>query len=135
MTKIKYYDGYTEIEIEVEDSFANVYAEIENESKREEWRDDWRRRRKLSSLEELDEFGDKIADGKPTPEDEAIESETRENLHKAIARLLSEQQELIYRVYFNGESQTDIAREQGVTKKAINNRLSRILENLKKYLN
>ena len=54
-----------------------------------------------------------------------------ERLHKAIAALLPEQQTLIQMVYFQGISQREIARVEGVSEMAIRDRLKRIHSKLK----
>jgi DNA-directed RNA polymerase specialized sigma24 family protein len=48
--------------------------------------------------------------------------------------LAPEQQRLIYLIYFDSVSATDIAKAEGVDKSAISHRLSRAIRSLKKYL-
>lgn len=52
----------------------------------------------------------------------------------AIEKLQPQQKELLIRVYWNNELQKDIAAEEGVTEKAISNRMKRIINSLKKFL-
>lgn len=119
---------------EVDEHTALAYEQIEDETRREEERSHWRARKKLNSLEEMTDLGVQFASGEPTPEEALIKNEDCCRLHNALSKLPNEQRELIIRVYFKNEKQADIAREQGVTRKAINNRLERIYAQLKKIL-
>lgn len=119
---------------EVDEHTALAYEQIEDETRREEERARWRARKKLNSLEELTDLGVQFALGDLTPKQALIKNEDYRRLHNALSKLPNEQRELIIRVYFKNEKQTDIAREQGVTRKAINNRLERIYAQLKKFL-
>ena len=122
------------ITVEVDEHTALAYEQIEDETHREEERARWRARKKLNSLEEMTDLGVQFASGDLTPEQALIKNEDSHRLHNALSKLPAEQRELIIRVYFKGEKQADIAREQGVTRKAINNRLERIYAQLKKFL-
>ena len=62
------------------------------------------------------------------------EQDEYERLHKAIAALPPEQQTLIHKIFFQGISQREIARDEGVSNVAVWNRLQRIFSELKKYL-
>lgn len=119
---------------EVDEHTALAYEQVEDETRREEERARWRARKKLNSLEELTDLGVQFASGDLTPEQALIKNEDYRRLHNALSKLPNEQRELIIRVYFKNEKQTDIAREQCVTRKAINNRLERIYTQLKKFL-
>lgn len=119
---------------EVDERTALAYEQIEDETRREEERARWRARKKLNSLEELTDLGVQFVSNDLTPEQALIKNEDYRRLHNALSKLPNEQRELIIRVYFKNEKQVDIAREQGVTRKAINNRLERIYAQLKKFL-
>ena len=56
-------------------------------------------------------------------------------LKQAIATLTQDQQWLIKEVYFKGRPQVEIAKELGILKSSLNDRLSRALKKLKKFLN
>jgi RNA polymerase sigma factor (sigma-70 family) len=56
------------------------------------------------------------------------------SLHRAIDKLLPQQQELIMKRYFKRMSLREIAKEEGVFESAIRDRLNRIHVKLKKYL-
>ena len=68
----------------------------------------------------------------------SLEDEIREirhaDLYEAISTLDPDQKELLTRVYWDGESQTDIAREMGVSTVAITQRMNRIYARLRKEL-
>lgn len=55
-------------------------------------------------------------------------------LREATSLLQPQQQELLKRVYQNHEKQSDIARQEGVSKMAITNRMKKIIARLKKLL-
>ncbi len=55
-------------------------------------------------------------------------------LYQAISKLLPRQQELVDKIYFRGMTITEIAKEEGVSYQAIQNRLTKILSQLKKSL-
>lgn len=131
MQKIKYTfaDGTTS-EIEVSDEIYALHLQLLQEEKRNHWRET----RRHTSLNYLMEMGVDFADTAADPFAAAVLREDDEQLKKAISKLLPEQQELLRKVYFEYIPQTEIATKQGVTKKAINNRLARILQRLQKFL-
>lgn len=131
MQKIKYTfaDGTTS-EIEVSDEIYALHLQLVQEEKRNHWRET----RRHTSLNYLMEMGVDFADTVADPFTAAVLREDDEQLKKAISKLLPEQQELLRKVYFEYIPQTEIATKQGVTKKAINNRLARILQRLQKFL-
>ena len=57
-----------------------------------------------------------------------------ERIHKAIAKLEPQQKWLIYQVYFEGRTQSEIAREIGIDSGSVRHRMQRIREKLKKFL-
>jgi len=134
LTTIKYeVDGKT-VELEVEDRFATAYLEIDTESKRNDWKHDRRAKRHYCSLEQITENGYQIeSDDEPIGE-QVEQKEKVAALRAAIKRLSPKQQELIRRVYINGEKQSDIADKLGIGKTAVNNCLQRALAQLKKIL-
>lgn len=134
MTKIKYEINGKIVKLEVEDSFASAYLEVETESKRNEWKHEWRNRKHNCSLEAITEGGYQIASEDESAEDMLEFEETKAALRQAIKQLLPEQQELVRRVYFNGEQMVDIAKERGVSKQAVSQQMDRALAQLKKYL-
>lgn len=55
-------------------------------------------------------------------------------LGEALEDLLPKQKELLIKVYQDGRTCSEIAREEGVTEAAIRNRLKKVHEKIKKYL-
>ncbi len=129
MTTIKCEINGKVTEIEVEESFASAYLEIEAESKREQWRQDWRNRKHNCSLEAMEAQGVQFA-----APDTLEEDEEKAELRKAISQLTAEQQEIIRRVYFNGEKKSEVAKSLGIANSSFTERLQRILKKLKDIL-
>ncbi|MGX7140030.1 RNA polymerase sigma factor [Facklamia languida] len=68
-------------------------------------------------------------------EDDSLEKkEQAKLLHQAIQYLPSKDQDLIYQIRFEGRSQADVARAEGVSRPAINKRLNRAESKLKEKL-
>ena len=126
----RFADGMRE-EVEVTEEFAAKYAEMEHKDALIERKET----RRHQSLDKSMEHGFDVADPNVNVFEQVERRLWTEKLHKAIAALSPEQQELLRKVYFEYIPQTEIAEKEGVTKKAINNRLARILQRLKKFLN
>lgn len=125
--KIKYESVTGEVmEIDVPSEVAGICIEIEDNTKKKE-RKETRRHVSLSVLESK---GIQLS-GNIDIETNTIESEKIEQLQKALKKLLPKQQELIFKVFFCEKSITEIAKEEGVSPKAIRNRLDRIYRKLK----
>ena len=127
--KIKYEFANESVEIEVEEKWATIVLDLD----REEYNDNHRETRRHCSLDALN-----LDDGLlPSDMDEfeaVADAEGKRNLYQAIEKLSPQQKELIGRIYFQGEHPADIARELGVSKTAIHNRLQRIFCQLQKNL-
>ena len=108
MQTIKYTfaDGTTS-EIEVTDEIYFLHLEIVQQERRLHWRES----RRQTSLENL-----------------------TEQVRKAIAALLPEQQALVKQIFYEGKTITEIAKAEKVGKSAIANRLTRIYARLKNFL-
>ena len=128
--KIKYESVTGEVlEFEVPNDVAEVCIKIED-STRKQNRKESRRHISLSSLKEC---GIEIHDNTDI-ENHIIEVQKTEQLQEALKKLLPEQQELIFKVFFCEKSITEIAKEEGVTPNAIENRLKRIYRKLKEIV-
>ena len=134
MKKIKYEINGKIVELEVEDSFAAQYEIITQESKRNDWKHDWRNRKNNASLEVLEENGFQFISKEKSAQERIEETEEIVALRKALSLLKEFDRVLIERIYFNGEKAVDIAKELGVGKSAISNRLERIFKKIKKFL-
>ena len=84
-------------------------------------------------LDALDPEDKHMSDGTDILAD-LIRKEGYERLYAAIRKLQPQQRELLYRVYWNGEKQKDIAAEDGVSDRAITGRMKKIYAALKKSL-
>ena len=132
MTKINYYVNGTMVEIEVEDAFATTYNEMERESKKAAERHRCHKRKHLLRLDVIDEDDEILASSDEGIEETAINNEEYNTLHKALKTLLPQQQELIKKIYFEGKTQIEVAKELGITDAAVRNRLKKIFEKIKK---
>ena len=90
--------------------------------------------RRHCSLDDCYFDGDPFVD----PQSDVALDMEREDLLTALAAAMDElqpqQKELVYRIFYNGEKAADIAKECGVSKAAIHDRLSKIYAVLRKKL-
>lgn len=117
-------------ECEVSEEFAAEYAELEHKEKLTERKET----RRHQSLDKSMEHGWDIADQSADVVLQAEAEEDKKRLYDAILKLPKEQRKLLEEVYFQDIPQTELAKRDGVTKTAVNNRLARILKKLKKYM-
>ena len=127
--KIKYEFANEAVEIEVDEKWATLVLELD----REEYNDNHRETRRHCSLDALN-LDDALLPSEVDVFEAVADTETKRNLYRAIEKLNPQQRELIWRVYFQGEHPADIARELGVSKTAIHNRMQRIFCQLQKNL-
>ena len=128
--KIKYTFVTGEIvEIEIDDCLGEKISEIEHRSDLK----DRAETRRHHSIEQLGEQGVHFADPKSNIaaviELKETIAELRSDLEKlraAIHSLQPQQQELVKQIYFEGKSMAEIARTEGVTPKAIQDRMNKI---------
>ena len=126
--KIKYEFANETIEIEVEEEWADIVIDLD----RQEYNVNHKETRRHCSLEAYN-LDDALLPSDEDVERDVIADEDKKRLYKAIAALTPDQQELVRRVYFNNERLADIAREQGVSRAALTNRMNRIVASLKKF--
>lgn len=119
------------VEIEVDDSIGEVIIQFEKEQYNKN-RAETRRHDSVERMEEED-FA-QFPDNKQNVEQSVEQSIVYESLYAAISQLTPDQQVLVQRVYFQDQSLTQIAREDGVSVAAISNRLSKIHKKIKKLL-
>ena len=130
MAEIRIYDGTGYADVEVSDELAAAYAEMERNERLNERKET----RRHQSLDKSLEHGFDVADPRENTFEKIELSERIRQLNQAITQLSPEQRELLRQAYFEYVPQTEIARRKGVTKSAVNKRLSRILARLKKFL-
>lgn len=127
--KIKYEFANEAVEIEVEEKWVTIVLDLD----REEYNDNHRETRRHCSLDALN-LDDTLLPSDMDVFEAVADAEGKRNLYQAIDKLSPQQRELIWRIYFQGEHPADIARELGVSKTAIHNRLQRIFCQLQKNL-
>ena len=127
--KIKYEFANEAVEIEVEEKWATIILDLD----REEYTGNHRETRRHCSLDALN-LDDALLPSDVDVFEAVADTEGKRNLYQAINKLSPQQRKLIWRIYFQGEHPADIARELGVSKTAIHNRLQRIFCQLQKNL-
>lgn len=131
MKKISYEINGTRVEVEVTDEFATLYEQMDEEEKRVNRKET----RRHQSLETLVEGGFQIADPDSDIEETLIKQYDIDRLHRALAVLTDDQKWLVEQVFYYGRKQSEIAVELGVCKQALNNRITRVIKKIKKFLN
>ena len=127
--KYKFADGTTS-EIEVTDEIYSLHLQLLQEEKRNHWRETRRHISLNYLLENGVDFTDNAADSFV-----AVElRENEERIHNAINQLTDKQRELAQKVFFEGMTLTDIAKEKGVSQPAITQQLATVIKKLKKLL-
>ena len=127
--KIKYEFANEAVEIEVEEKWATIVLDLD----REEYNGNHREARRHCSLDALN-LDDALLPSDVDVFEAVADTEGKRSLYQAINKLSPQQRKLIWRIYFQGEHPADIARELGVSKTAIHNRLQRIFCQLQKNL-
>lgn len=130
MKKISYEINGTRVEVEVTDEFAALYEQMDEEEKRVNRKET----RRHQSLETLVEGGFQIADPDSDIEETLIKQYDIDRLHRALAVLTDDQKWLVEQVFYYGRKQSEIAVEMGVCKQALNNRITRVIKKIKKFL-
>ena len=128
--KIRYEFATGEVsEIEVSEELGRVIEEMTHQAA---LRDRTESRRHVS-LNKLLEAGLPLADDNcvETLAEQAID---RAALLHAMEQLLPQQKELLLKVYFEGCSYADVARDEGVDRSAVRKRMLRIFEKIRKNM-
>jgi len=148
----KYYDDRHQLNMEItdlEDGFMHVKLHLTTgikqltvteakgkeiiELNRVEYNDNHRETRRHVSLEAYDPYGSLVQDD-ADPLQEIIKKEEVEQLHHSISQLNPEQQKLLMKKFWDEVKQTNIAKDEGISKMAITKRLQTIYRRLKKIL-
>ena len=128
--KIKYEFVTGEIsEIEVEDSLGELLVDMD----RLEYNVNHKETRRHVLLSAIDP-ADRFLTAEENLLQDLIDEEDHEKLMEAIRKLQPQQQELLYRMYWKGEKQRDIAKEDDVSERAITGRMQKIYASLKKFM-
>ena len=114
-------------EVEVDERLGGMLLDLD----RQQYNNDQKETRRHFSLDGMDYEGEQFASAEDT-EREAVRREDMARLYSAMEALSPSQRELVEKVYFEGRKITDIAREEGVTKQSVHERVERALKKLKK---
>lgn len=90
--------------------------------------------RKIIHTENIDELENQLVSPEPTPEEALISKETQALIIRAVNSLSAKDRTLFYRKYYYMQSTSQIARETGLTERAVEGRLHRAKKRLKKLL-
>ena len=113
--------------VEVDESLGGMLLDLD----RQQYNNDQKETRCHVSLDGMDYEGELFASAEDT-EGEAVRREDMARLYSAMEALSPSQRELVEKVYFEERKITDIAREEGVTKQSVHERVERALKKLKK---
>ena len=125
----------------VDDETARVLEQVDEETRRIYLQEEYEMKMsdnkyKLcnQSLEKSIDNGFDVIDENQDVEEMAIKQAEKDVVLEAISQLEPQQQWLIKQLYFLGRTQVDVAKELGISKAAITNRLKKISEKIKKLL-
>ena len=117
-------------EVEVDERLGGMLLDLD----RQQYNNDQKETRRHFSLDGMDYEGEQFASAEDT-EREAVRREDMARLYSAMEVLSPSQRELVEKVYFEERKITDIAREEGVSKQSVHERVQRALKKLEKNLN
>lgn len=92
------------------------------------------KRRAVKKPYEEAELSDQLLSQEPTPEEQLLLQERRNELREALILLSRQDRILFYRKYYYLQSTAQIASELGMTQRAVEGRLYRIKKRLRKLL-
>lgn len=120
------------VEVEVSDEIGAVIVQIEKDTANS----DRRETRRHVSFEEWTEKTDTLADPEADVEREVMNRDDAAALHRAIARLKPDEQDLLRRVYLDKHpmTQAEYARQLGITENAVQLRAASIRKKLRKLI-
>lgn len=128
--KYKFVDGTTN-EVEVTEDIYLIHLELLQQEKRNHWKET-RRHTSLYYFTDMGiDFEDKHTE---SPLDLYIRKENIASVRKAILQLMDKRQEFIRKTYFQEMSFRAIAKEKGLSKSAISQRMKTIYKHLRKHL-
>ena len=116
--------------VEVDEHLGGMLLDLD----RQQYNNDQKETRRHISLDGMDYEGELFASAEDT-EREVEHREDMARLFSAMEALSPSQRELVEEVYFEERKITDIAREEGVSKQSVHERVQRALKKLEKNLN
>ena len=142
-TKIMHNGAEKEIAVLLDDETARILEECGDEKLKhryivEEYKAqliERRETRRHQSLERSMASGFDIIDESTDIEEATLRKIDAEKLRQALQMLEPQQKWLLEQIFVKGKSKVEIARELGVWKTAISNRLQKIYRRIKKFLN
>ena len=81
----------------------------------------------------MEENARQFAAAAESVEDVVIRKLAVDKLHTALLQLPKEERALIYALFFDGKTESEVAKHLGVSRQAIQKRKNRILKKLKKF--
>ena len=128
--KYKFADGTTN-EVEVTEDIYLIHLELLQQEKRNHWKET----RRHTSLYYFTDMGIDFEDKRSeSPLDLYIRKENITSIRKAILQLPDKRRELIRKAYFEEMTFRAIAKEKGLSKSAISQRIKTIYKHLRKHL-
>lgn len=118
------------IEIEIEEALGGVVIELE----KDEYNGNRRETRRHESYSDDNDKQEVLVDKSIDIETMAEWNADKKNLNNAISKLKLHQQQLVKKIFYQGLSETEVAREMGVSQQAISKQLKVIYKNLKNFL-
>lgn len=119
------------VEIEVPEDITKVSIEID----RDIYNHNRKETRRHNSIDYMEDAGLQFEDNSVDIVVDLEQKEVIDEIEQALDILLSEQKELIEKVFYKNMKIVDIAAASGVTEAAVRNRLKKIYKKLKKVLN
>lgn len=117
-------------EVEVDERLGGMLLDLD----RQQYNNDQKETRRHFSLDGMDYEGELFVSAEDT--EKAVEHrEDMARLYSAMEALSPSQRELVKKIYFEERKITDIAREEGVSKQSVHERVQRALKKLEKNLN
>ena len=134
--KEKYIIKVQDTLVEVTEDVYLAYYRMERQAKGLEEKDRYHNTIPYDALDTDEMLGiESIADKEVTSiEDEAITRMMGDRLHSSLASLPESAQTLIYQRYWEGLSQSELAKEYGISQQALSRREQRILSKLRNIL-
>ncbi len=132
MQTIKYTfaDGTTN-EVEVTEEIYLIHLELLQQEKRNHWKET----RRHTSLYYFTDIGIDFEDKRTeNPLELYIRKENIASVRKAMLCLTDKRRELIHKAFFEGKTFRAIAKEQGLSKSAISQRMKTVYKYLRKHL-
>ena len=114
-------------EVEVDERLGGMLLDLD----RQQYNNDQKETRRHVSLDGMDYEGELFISAEDT--ERAVEHrEDMARLYSAMEVLSPSQRELVKKVYFEERKITDIAREEGVSKQSVHERVERALKKIEK---